>query len=91
MEQVGVRALKQNASAVLDRVKRGESLEVTERGEPVALLVPVPDPEQAVERLVAEGRAKRPRGNLNELPSPVPAKGRRLPSEALRELRRHER
>lgn len=91
MDRVGIRALKQNASAVIERVKSGESLQVTERGEPVALIVPIPAPELVVERLVAEGRAVRPKGNLNELPPPAPGRGRRLPSEILRDLRRHER
>jgi len=43
MEQVGVRDLKQNASRVLARVKAGETLEVTERGRPVAHLTPLPE------------------------------------------------
>ncbi len=41
MDRVGVRDLKQNASRVLARVKDGETLEVTEHGRPIALLVPV--------------------------------------------------
>jgi prevent-host-death family protein len=43
MEQVGVRDLTQNASQVLRRVMAGESLEVTERGRPIARLTPVAD------------------------------------------------
>ena len=38
-----MRDLKQNASQVLRRVKAGESVEVTERGRPIARLTPVPD------------------------------------------------
>jgi prevent-host-death family protein len=41
MRRVGVRDLRQNASKVLDRVKAGEVVEVTERGVPVAMLVPL--------------------------------------------------
>ena len=41
MDRIGVRELRQNASRYLERVVRGESLEVTDRGRPVALLVPV--------------------------------------------------
>lgn len=37
---VGVRELRQNLSRYLDRVKRGEALVVTERGQEVARLVP---------------------------------------------------
>jgi prevent-host-death family protein len=42
---VGVRELRQNLSKYLERVKRGESLVVTERGREVARLVPSPIPE----------------------------------------------
>lgn len=56
MERVGVRELRQNASRYLDRVKAGETVEVTERGRLIALLVP-PDPAlTARERMIAEGR-----------------------------------
>ncbi|HET8971248.1 MAG TPA: type II toxin-antitoxin system prevent-host-death family antitoxin [Candidatus Nanopelagicales bacterium] len=56
MERIGVRELRQHASRYLDRVKAGETVEVTERGTLVALLVP-PDPGvTARERLVAQGR-----------------------------------
>lgn len=41
MAQVGIRELKQNASAVVARVEDGESLEVTVQGRPVARLVPI--------------------------------------------------
>jgi prevent-host-death family protein len=92
MKAVGVRELKQNASTVLDRVKAGESIQVTERGRPVALIVPIPRPESAVERLIAEGRATRAQGNLCDLPPPIRLKaGQRLPSEILAELRAEER
>lgn len=56
MERIGVRELRQHASRYLSRVKAGETVEVTERGQLVALLVP-PDPAtSARERLVAAGR-----------------------------------
>jgi len=41
MERIGVRELRQHASRYLERISRGESLEVTDRGRPVARLVPV--------------------------------------------------
>lgn len=41
MERVGVRELRQHASRYLERVARGEILEVTDRGRPVARLVPI--------------------------------------------------
>jgi len=41
MESIGVRELRQHASRYLARVAAGESFEVTDRGRPVARLVPV--------------------------------------------------
>lgn len=41
MDRIGVRELRQHASRYLERVVHGESLEVTDRGRPVARLVPV--------------------------------------------------
>lgn len=41
MDRVGVRELRQHASRYLARVARGEVFEVTDRGRPVARLVPV--------------------------------------------------
>jgi len=56
MARIGVRELRQHASRYLDRVKSGETVEVTERGRLIALLVP-PDPARdARERLIADGR-----------------------------------
>jgi prevent-host-death family protein len=67
MESIGVRELRQNASKYLDRVKRGESIEVTERGVPVAVLGPVAVHRATlVERLIAEGRMRPARGDLME-------------------------
>jgi prevent-host-death family protein len=41
MERIGVRELRQNASRYLARVADGESIEVTDRGRAVALLIPI--------------------------------------------------
>jgi prevent-host-death family protein len=92
MKSVGIRELKQNASAVIRRVKAGESLEVTDRGLPVARIVPIARPDDLIERLHAEGRVVRPGGNLTEFPPPlVLPKGRPLPSQILAAMRDHER
>lgn len=55
MERIGVRELRQHASRYLSRVKAGETVEVTERGQLVALLVPPGPGVGARERLVAAG------------------------------------
>jgi prevent-host-death family protein len=41
MQRIGVRELRQHASRYLALVARGERIEVTDRGRPVAMLVPV--------------------------------------------------
>lgn len=41
MESIGVRELRQHASRWLARVEAGESFEITDRGRPIASLVPV--------------------------------------------------
>lgn len=41
MDRIGVRELRQHASRYLTRVASGETLEVTDRGRPVAMLVPL--------------------------------------------------
>jgi len=71
---VGVRELRQNLSVYLDRVKDGESLQVTEFGRVVALLTPLPAEKLSpFERMVREGRATAPKGSLQDRPRPKPA------------------
>ncbi|MBA2944825.1 type II toxin-antitoxin system Phd/YefM family antitoxin [Streptomyces himalayensis] len=60
MDRIPVRELNQNTSAVLARVQRGESLEVTVKGTAVARLVPITTTQSLLDRLVAEGRATAP-------------------------------
>lgn len=85
-KQVGVRELRQNLSRYLRRVARGERLEVTERGKPVAVLGPIDESGSPLRRLVASGRARPPDGDLLDLAAPkgpVTTNG----TDALRELR----
>ncbi|ORJ58829.1 type II toxin-antitoxin system Phd/YefM family antitoxin [Mycobacterium simiae] len=41
MKTIGVRELRQYASKYLEEVAAGESIEITDRGHPVARLVPI--------------------------------------------------
>ncbi|MEK6719683.1 MAG: type II toxin-antitoxin system prevent-host-death family antitoxin [Chloroflexota bacterium] len=85
--RVGVRELRQNLSVYLRRVKAGETLEVTEHGEPVARLTPNAAPVTSViDRLIAEGRATPAKRSHRLLPSPPRIPGRPL-SEILQEMR----
>lgn len=90
MTRVGVRELRQRASALLRLVEAGESVEVTDRGRPVAVLVPVPSG-GPLERLRAAGDVESARGNINELPPPLVTRSSPAPSDVLARLRRDER
>ena len=68
---VGVRELRQNLSIYLDRVKKGEALTVTEHGAPVAILRPIDEGQSVLDRLVAEGRARKPLRSLAARPRPL--------------------
>ena len=71
--RIGVRELRQNASRYLSLVKAGETVEVTERGQLVALLTPPHRAQTTRERLIAAGRlipASSPTGRLRS-PRPV--------------------
>ena len=71
MERVGVRELRQNLSVYLRRVQAGEALEVTEHGRPVAALVPIREPEDPIERLIAQGRITPGVGTIADIPMPL--------------------
>jgi prevent-host-death family protein len=92
--QVGVRELRQNLSVYLDRVKEGERLEVTEHGRPVALLVPLPPDDDALDRMIAEGRVIPATRDLQEVLRQYPPRpaipGERPLSEILQEMRDEE-
>lgn len=73
MNTVGVAQLRQNLSRYLERVQRGERLVVTDRNRPVAELGPPPSTGAALDRLIAEGQATRPR--RRGLPEPLTLSG----------------
>ena len=89
-ETVGIRELQQNASRVIARVVDGEEIEVTERGRPVARLVPLRP--SKVEQLTASGRLRPAKHPLDELPPPIETPpGSPSASQILAELRAEER
>lgn len=71
--RVGVGELRRNLSRYLRRVERGERLLVTDRNRPVAELGPPPATGEALDRLIAEGRVRRPVGG--GLPEPLELEG----------------
>lgn len=90
MTRVGVRELRQRASELLRLVEGGETIEITDRGRPVALLSPLPEG-SPLERLRASGELEPASGALDDLPLPLPSRGAELPSTVLARLRRDER
>jgi prevent-host-death family protein len=58
VQRIGVRELRQHASRYLALVARGERIEVTDRGRPVAVLVPVQG--HLWDDLLANGRMVQP-------------------------------
>ena len=86
MSDLGIRALKQNASAVVARAAAGESITITDRGRPVARLTPLEA--TTLSRLVAAGQARPPLRPLAELSDPA---GSGELSEVLKRQRDEER
>jgi len=80
-ERVGVRALQQNASAVVARAAAGEVIEITDRGRPVAQLVPLAS--SRLDALVAAGLARPTSRRVSDLP---PALARRKSTQTLGDL-----
>ena len=91
MERIGIRELRQHASRWVRRAATGESFEVTDRGRPVARLVPLA-PEEGIERLRAQNRTTPATRELLERSAPLrPRPGIPLPSETLAAARAEER
>jgi len=91
MTSVGVRELRQRASELLRLVERGETVEITDRGRPVALLGPIPDG-TPLERMRAAGELDPATEDPDGLPEPLVLEvDIETPSSVLGRLRRDER
>ncbi|HSZ69463.1 MAG TPA: type II toxin-antitoxin system prevent-host-death family antitoxin [Solirubrobacteraceae bacterium] len=91
MQAIGIRELRQGASRYLRAVQEGETFEVTDRGRPIAMLVPLPDGSR-IDRLIASGRLTPAVGDALALGAPLtPASGAQMPSRVLERLRAEER
>lgn len=69
MGEAGIRALKQNASAVVARAAGGEPVIITDWGRPPQM-TSIPD--SALQGMLDSGRARPPRRDIRELPAPEP-------------------
>lgn len=91
MSSVGIRELRQRASELLRRVEAGETIEITDRGRPVALLSPTPAG-SPYEAMLASGEIDRAATGFDDLPEPVElGPNAELPSVTLARLRADER
>ena len=91
MKSIDSREFRRQASRYLREVERGDSIEVTDRGRPVARLVPLPRSSR-VNTLLATGQLSRSAGDLLALGAPLePRRGVPLPSIELASMREDER
>ncbi len=93
MKRASITEAKNQLSALIDRVRRGERVVIEDRGVPVARLDPMPgvpdDHEGRLGRLERAGIARRPSAPLPrailQTPPPRPARGARLSQAVLDE------
>jgi len=96
MATASISETKAKLSALLDRVKAGEEVTITDRGRPVARIVPIAatevDWDERLERLERQGVIRRPTKKLEPgwLASRPLAKSRASVLEALLEERRED-
>lgn len=90
MGTVGIRALKQNASAVVAEAAAGDIIVITDRGRPVAMLVPYQ--QSRMQALIDAGLATPPVRSIRDLPPPARRRpGQPQLTEVLRQMRDEER
>jgi antitoxin (DNA-binding transcriptional repressor) of toxin-antitoxin stability system len=82
MTEMGIRALKQNASAVVAAAASGATVTITDRGRPVAQMTAIPTSRLA--GLIAAGRARPARRRLQDLPPPAAGPSLSAELEAMR-------
>lgn len=86
MAEVGIRALKQNASAVVAEAAAGATVTITDRGRPVAQMTAIP--QSRLQALIAAGHARVARRALTELGRPATGPALSAELEAMRDEQR---
>ncbi|MBX3072255.1 MAG: type II toxin-antitoxin system prevent-host-death family antitoxin [Thermomicrobiales bacterium] len=81
MAEVGIRALKQNASEVVARAARGEVIVITDRGRPVAQILPLP--KSPLQQMIDAGLVTPATLDVADLPPPVSIPGFSLSEEII--------
>lgn len=88
MNEVGIRALRQNASEIVSRAAAGEVIVITDRGRPVAQMSALP--KSRLQELRDAGLLRPATAKLSELPPPVRIEGLSLSDELIK-MREEER
>jgi prevent-host-death family protein len=86
MSEVGIRALKQNASAVVAGAASGETVTITDRGRPVAQMTAIPT--SRLQSLIDAGHARVGRRRITDLPAPTAGPSLSSDLESMREAER---
>ena len=60
MPQIGLRELSHQTARIVDRVRHGETIEITDHGKAILRMVPVKPADSLLDRLVAQGRVVPP-------------------------------
>jgi prevent-host-death family protein len=92
--RIGIRELRQHASVYVDLAQKGYTVDITNRGQLVARLVPAKEPESPLERLIAAGiiwPAEEPGNLLDIKPAPPVPPGQPTASEILMQMREEQR
>ena len=87
MSEVGIRALKQNASSVVAHAAAGETITITDRGRPVAHLTPIPS--SPLQSLLAAGQGRAARRDITTLSAPPTGPSLTLELAAMRDAERY--
>ena len=88
MNRIGIRELRQHASRYLAAVRAGETVEITDRGRLVALLVPPPESDLRARLIAARELIPATRDLRDHAPVAAPESNL---SKALADLREQER
>jgi prevent-host-death family protein len=89
MDQIPIRSLNQDTAGVLARVEKGEVVEITNRGRPIARIVPISD--NPLAELIAAGVVTPPTITAPFSLPTVAARGDSEAGEMISELRDEER
>ena len=85
-ERMGIRELREGLSRTIRRVRKGQIVEVTDRGEPVARIVPMSHASGRLGDLIEAGIVRPPRSG-GPLPAPLDLPSRMTSEEAIDHLR----